>query len=233
MSKFKKFKVGDKVIRTSSSSYLTEGDTYVVEETSGLDIRVTGGRGWWYSDANFELAPADAPKFKVGDRVRRVAPVPESDGIREGSEYTVLEVGKAGYEIKVEGSNYWFLSKYFDLIVAPSEEPKIKVGDRVRVTYEGTVDSLSLSPGAYIRTDVDGTGITTYAHAQFIEKIKPSLPTKPGSVIKVTKWGRFKNTNHILTLHTNGKWVHTAGVDYEPRGLLNYATEWEVVYDPS
>lgn len=165
--------------------------------------------------------------FKVGDRVLRTEAVAlHREGIKQGGEYTVAAIGKDGHELKVEGSNYWFVSKYFDLI--PSDE--VKTGDRVRVTYEGTVTGKSITRGTglYVKTDKGQDILAYFGH---IEKITPKLPTTTGSVIKVTKWNNSKG-KHILVLSARGEWMHTAGFNYTSSEVEKWATEWEVVYDP-
>lgn len=166
--------------------------------------------------------------FKVGDKVRRTGP--SNDRIITGGEYTVIKVGNDGYEIRVEGNVFWFMSKYFELIVAPSEE-KIKVGDNIRVTYEGKVTDLSSQHGAGVFYVTEG-GTPKYAPLENVEKIVTPLPTKVGTVIKVTSWQGQPRDYAFLLLGT-GTWVYSSGAEYNKEDMAAFADEWQLVYTPS
>lgn len=89
---------------------------------------------------------------------------------------------------------------------AVSEDFKAKKGDRVRVVFEGDVvgDGMQYFRMGDSPIATDLALVYALKHAVSVEKIRPRLPTEPGSVIR----------SHFTTraLNEQGCWVNLTAV---------------------
>ena len=105
-----------------------------------------------------------------------------------------------------------------------------KVGDRVKVEFEGTVsevhrDSILVQPD--YSPDVDDSYYVDHPliESGAVTKIKPALPTKMGSVIKTPD-------DELLVLTGRG-WHYVSGTNtYTPGAILRVVGDFTVEYEP-
>lgn len=69
----------------------------------------------------------------------------------------------------------------------PTIEPTYtpQVGDRVRVTFEGTVDDNGLTIHVGERLGLRGWKLATSSHGITVERLRPELPTGLGAVVRL------------------------------------------------
>jgi hypothetical protein len=116
---------------------------------------------------------AEAPKFKVGDRVRATFTTPIDIGIGEVLDYKTTANGdrvKVRWERGIDGDNWYSLD---GIVLAP--KPKFKVGDRVRCAcaacrgvrwrsaISGTIKSIDGDLLSVAYEEVPGQITTLYA----------------------------------------------------------------------
>lgn len=186
-SRFRKalpgLKVGDKVRRVGAVTGVDHyagmkvGGIYTVAEFSGDGILLEGIQAGW-DEYKFEIVRE--PAFNVGDRVICVdSGVNNEFGLEEGKEYTVTKhyCSREGTEyISVSGGVAAFYTSRFTLV---KPEPKFKVGDRVSITYENTITSISDYEIAYFRHG----SRTLAAPVSALTKLSNPLPAKSRTVI--------------------------------------------------
>ncbi len=116
-----------------------------------------------------------------------------------------------------------------------------KTGDRIALTnkqtefrIEGVAGDTS-QPDSYVSVRVDGTSAPNSFIVKdwYIEKVKPALPTKVGSVIRVTKWGN-KGYDNFIAMLTAGGWATSLDsfARYSRTTMDNWVLEFEVIYTP-
>jgi hypothetical protein len=133
--------------------------------------------------------------FEPGDRVRRVGD--SYNQVKKGKVYTVKDVlGINSITLKeVEKGSYSFKADMFELA---EEAMKLKKGDLVRVTIEGTVGVVT-PDGAWVG-NANGSN-SRYFKNENMEKLKEPLPTEFGSVVRTSD-------NRLWLRCDDGKW-HT------------------------
>ena len=111
-----------------------------------------------------------------------------------------------------------------------------KIGDRVKVEFEGTVTDVydDGDEGDTVGVETDA-GRYHLVNPVLVTKIKPALPTKVGSVIRITEWCDCKESWTALLTETGWRVSvdsESENSDYRPGDMANMTTGFEVIYEP-
>lgn len=189
------FKPGDKVKRIKPSilsSRVQEGNIYTVDRVIGIGKNLVlceaGSNDHWHP-ANFELVKRPK-KFKCGDKVRRIHPVPEGYkkyGMKLDSTYTITNITEGG-SLEFDNVPFPWPSDYFEFVEAEKEqeskpEPMFKPGDIVkRITPAGQHNEIKYGmKGFYLVKDINPSGDLIFHNIPY------SWPSTDFEIVKTTR----------------------------------------------
>lgn len=169
------FKVGDRVRAVRTGAVLERGDEYVVVDVVPgvfnhpcLVIEIAGTR--YRKDAKlFELVEDEAPKFKVGDRVRiKETPFHKINAGKVGTIYGVSDNGE--FDIDLDDEFYNVARKADDLELA---EDRYAVGDIVRVNGMSLREVVDVANDGVVVATPSYNGDTKSRTYYAFDKVEP------------------------------------------------------------
>lgn len=169
--------------------------------------------------------------LKPGDRVRRTHY--GFEGTEVGGEYTVSRAEGMAVMLEGKGEEVYF-SDYFELVVPAT--PEFQVGDRVRATADAGDDFAEFTVTTTWRDGSLSSDLNLFDRDRWdfelLSRPKPPLPTKLGSVIRITEFGGYPE--NYIGLLTNGGWMlHPDDKPYKSVSVFESSQPvFEVIYEP-
>lgn len=105
----------------------------------------------------------------------------------------------------------------------------LKRGDKIHIEFDAELDVIHDSGVTVVMVGANYFDVPNHS----VTKIEEPLPTKIGSVIRVTHW-MGGPVDYVAMLSKWNKWRFAVDeqVTYPSEDLAKYATEWELIYTP-